>query len=150
MGSRMRMNDGSGYLRAAALLLLLCSGGMALAQKASEQSGDCANAGSNPEMVACHVLEMTAADAALDATYKTALDEIKKASHLNANQRRDWQRALRESQRNWLAYREKDCGEVTGWEWYQGTGMRVASLVCKAVKTRARTLELAARYGQSK
>ncbi len=134
----------------AAVVLMLWSGGMAHAQKPPAKAADCDSGGSNPEMAECHGRELAEADAALKATYKVALDEIKTASHLNANQRRDWERAMRESQRHWLAYREKDCGEVTGWEWYQGTGMKVASLVCKVVKTRARTLELAARYGQAK
>ena len=133
-----------------ATVLALWSADAALAQKAPPTDIDCDNAGTNPEMTECQARELVEADAALNASYRQALDEIKKASHLNANQRRDWERAMRESQRNWLSYREKDCGEVTGWEWYQGTGMRVASLLCKVTKTRARTLELAARYGQSK
>ena len=128
---------------------MLWSGGTAQARKTPAKAADCDSAQSNPEMAECHARDLTEADAALNATYKAALDGIKAASHLNANQRRDWDRAMRESQRNWLAYREKDCGEVTGWEWYQGTGMKVASLVCKVVKTKARTLELAARYGQA-
>jgi uncharacterized protein YecT (DUF1311 family) len=107
---------------------------------------DCANATTTPEIAACAADDLAEADAELNATYRRALESIKAANHLNTNQRRGWERALREAQRHWLAFRDKDCGEVIGWEWFGGTGMGTASLACKAAKTRARTDEIKARY----
>lgn len=107
---------------------------------------DCNDPRTTPEIAWCAGKDFEAADAELNAVYKQALAGIGQASHLGPEQRRDWTRALREAQRHWLAFRDKDCGEVVGWEWYQGTGMGAASLGCKTQKTRTRTEELKERY----
>ncbi|HRD78113.1 MAG TPA: lysozyme inhibitor LprI family protein [Hyphomicrobiaceae bacterium] len=109
---------------------------------------DCETAKTTPDIAWCAGEELKAADAELNKAYQAALTYIAKADHLNVNQRRDWRRALQEAQRHWLAFRKKDCGEVTGWEWYGGTGMGTASLGCEIAKTKTRTEELKARYGK--
>ena len=118
-----------------------------VAQMVSEKL-DCAKAVATPELAACAAEDLKTADAELHATYKSSLAAIGQVKHLNTNQRRDWERALREAQRHWLAFRDKDCGEVVGWEWFQGTGMATAGLACKAQKTRARIEELKGRYAR--
>lgn len=115
---------------------------------ASEPSeADCAKAVSTPEIVACAAKELTRADAELNAIYRQAIAHIRSADHLSASQRRQWERALRLAQQNWSAFRDQDCGEPVGWEWFQGTGMGTASLACKIGKTRTRAEELKGRYG---
>jgi uncharacterized protein YecT (DUF1311 family) len=107
---------------------------------------DCEKAVTTPEIAWCAEQDLKSADAALNAAYREAIDSIKGASHLNSNQRRDWERALREAQRHWIAFSAKDCGEVMGWEWHGGTGRAAAGLACQAAKTRQRTEELKSRY----
>ena len=142
----MGNDDSSGMegRMALAIVVVLIAGASAGAQP---QPIDCAKAVTTPELAHCAAEDLKTADAALAATLKAAIDKAGAATHLGTNQRRDWQRALREAHRHWLAFRDKDCGEVTGWEWFQGTGMGTASLTCKAAKTRQRTEELRTRYG---
>lgn len=128
------------------VVILLALGLLAMPTAAAAQRIDCDKAATTPEIAACAAEDLKRADDELNAVYRAALASIGKAAHLNTNQRRDWERAFREAQRHWLAFRDKDCGEVIGWEWFQGTGMGTASLACKADKTRARADEIKARY----
>ncbi len=135
-----------------AVLAALLAGTLpAPAQKSQPASKiDCEAASTTPELAHCANEDLKAADAILNQTYKAALASIDGASHLTTNQRRDWRRAMQETQRHWLAFRDSDCGPLIGWEWFQGTGqgtgMGAASLACKAHKTRLRTEEIAVRY----
>ncbi len=107
---------------------------------------DCTSPSSTPEITYCTGLYLEAADAELNRAYQDVITSIRTASHLNAAQRRDWEQAMGEAQRHWIAFTAKDCGEVTGWEWHQGTGQGAASLACRLMKTQARTEELKTRY----
>ena len=109
---------------------------------------DCTSPSSTPEITYCTGLDLEVADAELNRAYQDVIESIRTAIHLNAAQRRDWERAMGEAQRHWIAFTAKDCGEVTGWEWHQGTGQGAATLACRLVKTRTRTEELKARYGR--
>ncbi len=133
-------------LRIAVVLLVGVSVWPVAAQEARQPTPNCENPASTPEIAFCVDLELRAADTELNREFQDAIRKIKGARHLNANQRRDWERALREAQRHWIAFRDKDCGEVTGWEWYQGTGQGAATLGCKVVKTKVRIEDLKARY----
>lgn len=130
-------------LAAVATVLAACLAAPIAAQP--KAAIDCDNAASTPEIAFCAAEDLKKADLELNAVYRAVLAEISRQTHLNTNQRRDWERAVREAQRHWLAFREKDCGEVIGWEWFQGTGMGGASLACKAQKTWARAAELKSR-----
>ncbi len=115
---------------------------------AAQPKPDCTAPVSTPEILYCTDIELKTADAELNRTYQDAIAVIKAAKHLSPSQRRDWEQAMREAQRHWLAFTAKDCGEVTGWEWYQGTGQGTATLACRLLKTRTRTEELKARYAR--
>jgi uncharacterized protein YecT (DUF1311 family) len=129
---------------------LLASTAPLIAQPASAPPKiDCDKAKTTPEISWCAGEELKAAEAELKKAYEAALAHIAKSEHLNVHQRRDWRRALQEAQRQWMAFRKKDCGEVTGWEWYGGTGMGTASLACEIAKVRTRIEELNARYGKT-
>ncbi len=115
---------------------------------AAQPKPDCTAPSSTPEILYCTDVELKTADAELNRAYQDAIAAIKAARHLSPIQRRDWEQALREAQRHWVAFTAKDCGEVTGWEWYQGTGQGTASLACRLLKTKTRTEELKARYNR--
>jgi uncharacterized protein YecT (DUF1311 family) len=107
---------------------------------------DCEQAKTTPEIAWCAERDLDAADKLLNGAYQQALAHIAKADALSAAQREQWAGAMREAQRRWIAFRDQDCGEVIGWEWFGGTGMGAASLGCKIAKTEARTRELTDRY----
>ncbi|MGO4573798.1 lysozyme inhibitor LprI family protein [Microvirga sp. 2TAF3] len=86
------------------------------------------------------------ADSALNATYRKAQTSIDKNDLMDADQRRSWKQALQKAQRAWVAFRDADCGEPVGYEWFQGTGMGPATLVCHLEKTKIRNQELTDRY----
>ncbi|MFM9940910.1 MAG: lysozyme inhibitor LprI family protein [Hyphomicrobiaceae bacterium] len=119
---------------------------MPVAAQEAKKPPNCEQAASTPEIAFCAELELREANVELSKVFKDVIAKIKAASHINVNQRRDWERAMREAQLHWIAFRDKDCGEVTGWEWYRGTGQGAATLGCKAAKTKARAEELKARY----
>lgn len=107
---------------------------------------DCNSPSSTPEITYCAGVDLKAAEVELVQVMKAVIGAIDKADNLKTPQRNDWKRAMREAQRHWLAYRKQDCGAVTGWEWFQGTGASAASLGCEATKVRARIAELKQRY----
>lgn len=112
----------------------------------AEDDEDCGQKSNTQEMNACFERALAAADARLNEVFQQALDHIAAAEQLTPAQRKDWEAALRESQRRWMRYRDIDCGEVIGFEWLGGTGMAAASLGCKLVKTETRTNDLEERY----
>ncbi|MBZ6078648.1 lysozyme inhibitor LprI family protein [Microvirga puerhi] len=89
---------------------------------------------------------LKAADSELNAVYKKAQASIDKSDMMNAEQRRSWKQALQKAQRAWVGFRDADCGEPVGYEWFQGTGMGPATLACNLEKTKIRTQELTDRY----
>jgi uncharacterized protein YecT (DUF1311 family) len=85
-------------------------------------------------------------DRQLGDAYKAAQAQVASAG-LNVNLTKDWKRALQEAQRNWLAYREADCGPPVS---YETKGDKAAAqLVCKTARTRERLDALTARYSGS-
>ena len=113
------------------------------------QEEDCSQMTSTPEMNACFERALAAADARLNEVFQQALEHIAGADQITADQRRDWEAALRESQRRWMRFRDIDCGEVIGFEWLGATGMTAATLGCKITKTETRANELEERYPAS-
>ena len=107
---------------------------------------DCSKASSTPEIAWCAGEDMKRVDAALKIAFDAALKIASADESKTGAQRKGWKSDLRDTQRLWLAYREKDCGAVIGWEWFGGTGMGAAGLACKVAKTEARTKELIDRY----
>jgi uncharacterized protein YecT (DUF1311 family) len=130
------------------LATLLLSGALWSPLQAAPAKPACEDAGSTPEIQACIDRLLKAADAELNRVYQAAMRSIDKADHLNAEQRKGWKAALQKAQRQWIAFRDADCGEPVGYEWFGGTGMGAAVLGCKLTKTEARIAELRQRYEQ--
>jgi uncharacterized protein YecT (DUF1311 family) len=109
---------------------------------------ECGDAGSTVEISQCYERALQRADAELNRAYQTALRGARDDSALPPAQKGRWEAALRDAQRKWVAFRDADCKELIGYEWYGGTGMGSAMLACMLGKTRARTKELMDRYGR--
>lgn len=103
---------------------------------------NCETALNTHELNWCSEQEFDEADATLNAVYHKLLAHIGTVEDMSPGRRRDWTNAVRATQRHWIAFRDRDCGEVVGYEWNGGTGMTGAMLGCKINKTNGRTKEL--------
>ena len=99
-------------------------------------------------MSACLDRARQAADRDLNAAYRDAQAKIDQACEADPECRADWRASLQRAQRAWIAFRDADCVELTGYEWRGGTGAGPATLACLLSRTEARTRELAERYGR--
>ncbi len=119
-----------------------------VARAESEPKIDCDNASSTVEMNFCADKEFATADEVLNAAYRKALSKVPamvvdEMARFNAT---SWEKALRNSQRAWVAFRDAECREHMPMFWTGGTGTTVAVLGCMIEKTRARTKELRENY----
>jgi uncharacterized protein YecT (DUF1311 family) len=128
----------------ATIIVLMLSNAPAAAAEVN-----CTEAQSTPELNVCAEEEYKKSDADLNRVYAQAIASVEtRASDMTPAQRKDFLAALKKSQRAWVAFKEADCTELTGWEWYGGSGAATASWVCLTAKTQARTEELKDRYGE--
>ena len=124
-------------LRGAFLGLLLL---LPLSLAAQDQL-NCAAPQTQTDMNICAGRAFEAADAALNAAYKTAMAEMKATDANLPPELKGAAKALREGQRAWITYRDKAC-EAYGFLARGGSleSMLVGS--CRTDVTRARTKEL--------
>lgn len=113
---------------------------------AQAQRADCTDAGSTVEISRCFERELAREDAALNRVFQQATRSIRENDAMADGDRRNWEAALRDAQRKWIAFRDADCKDTVGYEWFGGTGAGSAVLACMAQKTRTRTKELTERY----
>lgn len=109
---------------------------------------DCDNAKSTYELNTCADRAFQKADDALNAAYKKALAHAAKNGMEKPYDSESWQKALRESQRAWVAFRDADCKGLVPMAWGGGSATSGEVLGCMIEKTEARTKELVDRYGQ--
>lgn len=129
---------------AAAVLAVLGLTGPASA----DEPLDCSDPRNTYEINVCGDRAFKAADDDLNAVYQKALKAIpglavNEVPEFNA---KAWEKALRESQRAWVAFRDAECGPHTAMFWSGGTGTTGAVLGCKTEKTKQRTEELKEHY----
>ena len=127
------------------LLALLASLPCSLAIAATP-TVDCKTATTTPEMSFCAEIDLKRADGELNVVWRQALGAIEQTSEMDTATKAKWTVALRNSQRAWIAFRDADCGEPIGYEWFGGTGMGLATLGCLEATTKARTADLRQRY----
>lgn len=145
----MTRRAASGQVRAAAAVAAVYTAGIAVfAGTADAQPKvDCSNAISTYEMNECAGRDFEQADGELNRVYKEALKSIPEMAveepRFNA---RNWEAALRASQRAWIAFRDAECEEHVPMFWTGGTGTTADVIGCKTEKTEARTKELKQRY----
>lgn len=103
---------------------------------------DCTTASTTVDLNACAEIELEAADAALNAAYKQALEKIKTHDHDKPFDAKSYEAAFRTAQRAWLAYRDADCKGVVPFIAGGGTATTGEILGCLTDKTKARTAEI--------
>lgn len=126
-------------------VLLACASPLAAGDSKST-TVDCSNAVSTVEMNACGEQSFEKADAALNAAYKKALAAIPEMATEPPYDAKSWEKALRESQRAWVAFRDAECNGHVPMPWTGGTGATSEIYGCMTDKTEARTKELMAIY----
>ncbi|MGL4396053.1 MAG: lysozyme inhibitor LprI family protein, partial [Hyphomicrobium sp.] len=97
-------------------------------------------------MNACADKEFVAADADLNRAYKAALADIPEMASEPPYDAKNWEQALRKSQRAWVAFRDAECNDHVAMFWSGGTGATAEIIGCMTDKTKARTKELKERY----
>jgi uncharacterized protein YecT (DUF1311 family) len=107
---------------------------------------DCTEQNTTVEMNFCADQDFKASDARLNAAYKKVIAQIADGDLEKPYDRDSWDKALRESQRAWVAFRDADCRALVPIEWSGGTGTTSAVLGCMTAKTDARTKEFVDRY----
>jgi uncharacterized protein YecT (DUF1311 family) len=112
--------------------------------KPAPPQNNCASPTSNVEMRYCAGLEYEKADAELNRVYKQ-LVAVLKSEDTSTVQFRDasvsYYGLLVRAQKDWVAFRDSDCS-LRAMRVFGGTHQPVEGTVCKAEKTRQRTLEL--------
>ena len=114
----------------------------------AEPEVDCNNALSTVEMNFCADRDFAAADAALNAAYQKALQGIPHFAMDPPFDAPRWEKALRQSQRAWVAFRDAECKDHVAMFWTGGSGTTVAVLGCMTDKTKERTREIEEAYSE--
>lgn len=116
-------------------------------QATADRHGACDKALSTPEINLCSERAWQTADAKLNAIFADVIDAIKKSDQEKPYDPDSWEKALRASQRAWIAFRDADCKGLVPMSWTNGTGSTSAVLGCMTAKTEIRTKELSAIIG---
>jgi uncharacterized protein YecT (DUF1311 family) len=136
-------------------LVLLAAIALAASPTRSEAAGGCDPAKlQGGELAQCLAQADRASAAALDATYKAALDSIATRPGVFDAQRARWRSSLTESQEIWLHFRNVECQNVAPFEGQAATvnvsknrvSIYEAKTQCTIRMNEARAADLAARY----
>ena len=120
-------------------LLALCS--CLFGATATAQEIDCANAMAQMELNQCAYQDWEAADANLNAAYKTAMALMKEWDAGMPAGEKGGAEALKEAQRAWITFRDKAC-EAEGYAMKGGSAEPLLVYGCMRVLTEERTSHL--------
>ena len=140
------MSIGSPSVTHLRLILALIAGSVVFGseQATADRLEICDKAVPTSELNLCSERAWQATDARLNAAFAKAIDAIRTSDHAKPYDPGGWEKALRASQRAWVAFRDADCKGLVPISWTGGTGTTTAVLVCMTTKTKIRTEELLA------
>lgn len=110
------------------------------------QAPDCAEAVTQVDLNACTHAEWQAADADLNAAYGAAMAQMKAIDAAYPEAERGAVAALRQAQRNWIAFRDAAC-EAEAWTVRGGSMEPMVRFGCLGRLTAARSMDLQALQG---
>lgn len=122
-------------------LTLAASGLTVMPSTAQEEEVNCENPTTQFEMTECAGRGFEAADAELNKIYPEAQKAMRALDEPFSAEMRGAEKALRDGQRGWIAYRDGHC-ETVGFNMHGGTAEPMVVAGCKEQLTRARTKEL--------
>lgn len=131
-------------IRSATLILGTLGGAILDTGAAGAETIDCNSANSTPEINFCADKDYQTADKDLNAAYAAAVQFVRNRKIDAPYDPKNFEAALRNAQRAWVAYRDTDCKELVPQQWSGGTGTTSAILQCMTEKTQQRTKELKA------
>ena len=131
----------------AAILLLTVLMPPAKAQTGVSQLDQlCSERETNVAYKACLRRYFIGVDRELNRVWKQVIAAIRRNDYLEPKLRKKWERRLREAQRNWVRFKEIDCNDAVGYEWWGGSGAGSAISFCLIRHTILRTENLKERY----
>ena len=132
------------------LILALIAGSMVFGseQATADPLAICDKAVSTPELNLCSERAWQVTDDRLNVSFAKAIDAIKTSDQAKPYDPGSWEKALRASQRAWVAFRVADGKGLVLMSWTGGTGTASTVLVCMTTKTKIRTEELLAISGK--
>ncbi len=133
--SRLGISGGASFFLAASLFVL------AIPSAHAQDDPDCANAATQMEMTRCAYLDWQAADAEMNAAYKTAMAKMRGIDSGLSDDLKGAAQALTVAQRAWLPYRDKAC-EAYGFIARGGTMESQLVNICLTDLTRQRAQQL--------
>jgi uncharacterized protein YecT (DUF1311 family) len=107
---------------------------------------DCSKAMATAELNFCADQELGREDAALNAVYRKVLTKIAVSEQPKPYDAKAWEKALRESQRAWVLWRDADCKGLVPFALTGGTATAGEVLGCMSSKTKNRAADLRARF----
>jgi uncharacterized protein YecT (DUF1311 family) len=130
-------------MRFAALLAAAFLSGLGTAGAQTPNPIDCDKASTTVELNYCADIAFMKADGDLNDVYQKLIAGNAKADRGEGQySAAAWEKALRASQRAWVAFRDAECKDLVPIEWSGGTGTTMAVLGCMTAHTEARTKEL--------
>lgn len=117
------------------------------APSAQAEDIDCNNVRSTVESNFCADKAYQEADARLNKVYQAVIARIADSAEGPPYDKTSWDKAMREAQRAWVAFRDADCKGAMPMEWSGGSGTSAAVMTCLSEKTETRIKELKERYG---
>jgi uncharacterized protein YecT (DUF1311 family) len=128
----------------------VCATGLlaaALAAPAAGQSARCGQAGSMIEIKDCLALLERDVERELVIAWSAVHRNVAGRDFLDPLIHARYAAALDRAQAAWKGWRAVECDEVTGFEWWGGSGAGAAIRGCMIETTAARVRDLTARYG---
>ncbi len=129
--------------------IAIATGFLLLAAPAFASTGDvpgCADAGDGAASTACVLAAQERIDRELNAYWPIVLAAIEaRGDPIPADEIAAWKETMIAAQRDWVAFRDRDC-EAVAYEWWGGPGASQAKAECLYWHTAARLEDLRERY----
>lgn len=106
----------------------------------------CPDDRSNAEQRECMAQLTRRYEGELAEVVQRILSYIDSTQYIPPDKRADWRVQFEATQQHWSEFKAHDCESVTAYEWFGGSGARLAVNTCLAKQTLTRILDLKARY----
>lgn len=115
------------------------------------QAPSCEGALSSVERERCLQKKYEYVDKELNRVYQSALKkienkEVSEEFNFTEKVKKNWKEALRKAQREWIDFKEKECGKLVAYEHWGGSGIGEFIRECRIQKTTKRTDQLKQRF----
>lgn len=124
----------------------MASGVLKVGSTEAAAEHECSSQATTADRVECNERSLLAAEVELTRAYKSTMAQISSRTDLDPDLRRKWAEAVRNAQRAWITFRDRDCGDPIRFEWLNGSGVGAAAAQCRLTAIKSRASQLTARY----